>query len=202
MMAARTMAYLDASISYVTDFLAVELLPLLVVEALVQGDNKLCIHLQQFQKRPGQTPSTQSHLIFAQKASYNALYARARDTVELLHCLSSAKAKSHRTYHVDKCITDIAFILEVDRQIEEVICAFKFSIDGREQHLLRVLIWDIFYHQGTPWIFACTPSHHESEPGKPPAQHIAKRCKQIISQEVQPHQKLSQLPVKGTHWLH
>lgn len=39
-------AYLDASVGYVADFLAVELLPLLVVEALVQGNNELCVHLQ------------------------------------------------------------------------------------------------------------------------------------------------------------
>lgn len=60
-----------------------------------------------------------------------------------------------RPHHVDKSIAHIAFVLEIDGQVEKVVGAAKLFIDGGEQHLLRVLVGNVLDHQGCALVLAC-----------------------------------------------
>lgn len=86
-------SHLNASVADVADLLAVELLPLLAVELVDEGDDVMWAN------------------------------------------------------HVDEGVAHIAFILEINRQVEEVIGPTEFLINGCQQHLLRVLIGDVLDHQ-------------------------------------------------------
>ena len=48
-----------------------------------------------------------------------------------------------RIQEVDEAVAHVALVLEVDRQIEEVVGAFVADIDLLEQHLLLVLVRNI-----------------------------------------------------------
>ena len=54
--------------------------------------------------------------------------------------------------HVDECVADIALVLEVDGQVEEVVQAAELLVDGLQQHLLRVLVGDVLDHQRCPHV--------------------------------------------------
>ena len=47
---------------------------------------------------------------------------------------------------IDKSVANIAIVLEINRQIEEVITAFKFLIKGLQHHLLCVFVRNIPNH--------------------------------------------------------
>ncbi len=49
--------------------------------------------------------------------------------------------------HVDERVANVAFVLEIDGQVEEVVRATEALVDRGQQHLLRVLVGDIFDHQ-------------------------------------------------------
>ncbi len=92
--------HLDTGIADEADLLAVELLPLLVVKALRDGDDEL------------------------------------------------------RPHNIDERVPDIALVLEIDGQVEEVEHAREALVDRGQQHLLVVLVRDVLDHQGRAWILA------------------------------------------------
>ena len=94
--------YLDARVADVADFLAVEPLPLLLVEALHERDDVCGLD------------------------------------------------------HVDEGVANIALVLEVDGQVEEVVHAAELLINGLQQHLLRVFVGDVLDHQRRARVLACT----------------------------------------------
>ena len=60
------------------------------------------------------------------------------------------------SYHVEEGVSHIALVLEVDGKVEEVILALELLINGRQQHLLRVLVGDVLHHKCGPLVLACT----------------------------------------------
>ena len=98
-------AHLNAGVADVADLLTVELLPLLIVEALGDG--------------------------------YDEVWAD----------------------NVDEGVANIALVLEVDGQVEEVEHAGEALIDCSQQHLLIVLVGDVLDHQCGPWVLACICQH-------------------------------------------
>lgn len=52
-----------------------------------------------------------------------------------------------RIGEIDKGIANIAFVLEVDRQIEEIISSFVFAVDSSEEHFLIVFVGYVFNHE-------------------------------------------------------
>lgn len=95
---------LDASVSNFAYFLAVELLPFLVVEVLIEGND----------------------------------------------CLAIDK--------VDKSVTNIALVLEIDWQVKEIISSFVSFINSGKQHLLIVLVGDVSNHQSGSLVFSIADS--------------------------------------------
>ena len=63
-----------------------------------------------------------------------------------------------RCRHVDERVPDIALVLEVDRQVEEVervrVDARKPLLQQRQQHLLGVLVGDVLDHEGRALVLA------------------------------------------------
>lgn len=59
-------------------------------------------------------------------------------------------------HHIDEGIANIAFVLEVYGQVEEVVQAVELLINSLQQHLLGVLIWDVLDHERGPCILACS----------------------------------------------
>lgn len=53
---------------------------------------------------------------------------------------------------VDECITYIAFVLKVNRQVEEIILISVVLIDLLKQHLLSVLVRNVLDHDGSSLI--------------------------------------------------
>ena len=86
-------SHLNAGVTDVADLLAVELLPLLAIKLLDEGDDVLWAN------------------------------------------------------HVDEGVAHIAFILEINWQVEEVVGSMELFVNGCQQHLLRVLIGDVLDHQ-------------------------------------------------------
>ncbi len=86
-------SHLNTGVTDVADLLAVELLPLLAIKLLDEGDDVLWAH------------------------------------------------------HVDEGVAHIALILEINWQVEEVVGSMELFINGCQQHLLRVLIGNVLYHQ-------------------------------------------------------
>ena len=70
--------------------------------------------------------------------------------------LSLAGDARRRSYHVKEGVSHIALILEVDGKVEEVILALKLLIDGRQQHLLCILVGNVLHHECGPLVLACT----------------------------------------------
>lgn len=58
-------------------------------------------------------------------------------------------------YHVDECIADVALVLEIDGEVEEIIVALEVLIDSGQQHLLCVLVGDVLNHQCSPLVIPC-----------------------------------------------
>mmetsp|Transcript_33950 Transcript_33950/g.85192 ORF Transcript_33950/g.85192 Transcript_33950/m.85192 type:complete len:406 (-) Transcript_33950:1000-2217(-) len=82
------------------DFLAVEFLPLLVVELVVKGHNAANIN------------------------------------------------------EVDERVANVALVLEVDRQVEEIVCPLVVLIYSCKQHFLAIFVGNILYHQSCPTFVA------------------------------------------------
>ena len=57
--------------------------------------------------------------------------------------------------HIDESIADIALVLEVDWQVEEVVGSTELLINGGQQHLLCVLVGDVLDHECCPLVFTC-----------------------------------------------
>lgn len=47
---------------------------------------------------------------------------------------------------VDESVADIAAIVQVERQVEEVIGALVEPVDTLQEHLFRVLVWNVTDH--------------------------------------------------------
>ena len=47
---------------------------------------------------------------------------------------------------VDESVADIAAIVQIERQVEEVICTLVESIDTLQEHLFCVLVWNMTDH--------------------------------------------------------
>ena len=61
-----------------------------------------------------------------------------------------------RPYHVEESVAHVALVLEVDRQVEEVVLALELLVYGSEQHLLRVLVGDVLDHERGALVVPCT----------------------------------------------
>lgn len=50
---------------------------------------------------------------------------------------------------IDKCVSSIAFVLEINGEVEEINLAGTVSVIGEfsKKHLLCVLVWNISHHQ-------------------------------------------------------
>ena len=57
-------------------------------------------------------------------------------------------------YEVDKRIAHVTFVPIVDWQIEEVILVLLFAIEGLQEHLLSILVWNIFDHNSSSLVLA------------------------------------------------
>jgi len=53
---------------------------------------------------------------------------------------------------VDKCVSHVTFVLEIDGKIKEIVAALMVVINSREKHFLTVFVRDIFNHQGRSMI--------------------------------------------------
>ena len=62
-------------------------------------------------------------------------------------------------HHVDESVANIAFVFEVNWQIEKVVLAAELLVDSLQQHLLCVLVWNVFDHEGGPCVLPCTHNH-------------------------------------------
>lgn len=49
---------------------------------------------------------------------------------------------------IDESVAHVAVVLEVDREIEEVVVALLRSVYGLQEHLLSVLVGNVLYHDG------------------------------------------------------
>lgn len=56
---------------------------------------------------------------------------------------------------VDKRIPHIALVLKVDGEVEKVVRAQKQLVDCGQQHLLRILVGDVFDHQRCALVCTC-----------------------------------------------
>lgn len=56
----------------------------------------------------------------------------------------------HKVY---EGVAHISRILEVDREIEEIILPLMALVDFVQQHLLMILVGDVSDHHGSPKIF-------------------------------------------------
>ena len=59
------------------------------------------------------------------------------------------------TNHVDEGVTHVAFVFEVDGQVEEVICPTELLINGGQQHLLSILIGNVLDHERRALVVTC-----------------------------------------------
>ena len=57
-------------------------------------------------------------------------------------------------YEVDECIAHVAVVLEVDRQVEEVVALGVLPVDLLEEHLLGIFVRDVFDHDSGAAVFA------------------------------------------------
>lgn len=53
-----------------------------------------------------------------------------------------------RVEEVDEAVAHIAPVLEVDGQVEEVVCPLVVEVDLFQQHLLVVFVGDVAHHDG------------------------------------------------------
>jgi len=58
-----------------------------------------------------------------------------------------------RIKKIDKCISNVALIFEIDWQIEKVVRSFVGFIDGCQKHFLRIFVWNVFDHESCACIF-------------------------------------------------
>jgi len=49
-------------------------------------------------------------------------------------------------HEIYKGVPDVAFVFEIDWQVEEIVLTKMISIDIFQKHSLRILVWNIFYH--------------------------------------------------------
>lgn len=72
--------------------------------------------------------------------------------VEVLPALSVELAEERHdaavVHEVDERITDVTLVLEIDREIEEVVGPPVGRVNLLQEHRLSVLIWDIPDHDG------------------------------------------------------
>ena len=65
-----------------------------------------------------------------------------RFTIEVL-----VKGDNENWVHeIDECVAYVAVVLQVDWKVEKVVAASMKLIDFLQQHLLRVLVWDVSNH--------------------------------------------------------
>ncbi len=57
-------------------------------------------------------------------------------------------------YEVDKCVSDIATIVQVQRQVKEVKSALVVPVDALEEHIFGVLVGDVADHNGCARVFS------------------------------------------------
>ncbi len=81
--------------------------------------------------------------------------------------------------HVDEGVAHIAFILEINRQVEEVIGPTEFLINGCQQHLLRVLIGDVLDHQRCTLVITYKAAYDKSIEKDPPEALSYLACKGV-----------------------
>lgn len=51
--------------------------------------------------------------------------------------------------HVDEGVAHVATVASVNRKLEKVLATQEVPVDEIQQHRLRVLVWDIFDHEGS-----------------------------------------------------
>ena len=57
-------------------------------------------------------------------------------------------------YEIDKCVSDIATIVQVQGQVKEVKSALMTSVDALEEHIFGVLVGDVTDHDGCARVFS------------------------------------------------
>ena len=63
-----------------------------------------------------------------------------------------------RVYEVDEGVADIASVVQVEGQIEEVEASCVISVDALQQHLLSVLVGDVSDHDCRAKVFSAQDS--------------------------------------------
>lgn len=56
-------------------------------------------------------------------------------------------------YEVQKCVTHVCLVLEVNRQVKEVVLPLVVFVNLAEQQLLRVFVGDVPHHERGAWVF-------------------------------------------------
>jgi len=88
-------------------------------------------HAERATRAPASTPHTPGH------ARTQRIQRRARP--------------GFKARQVDERVANVALVLEVDGQVEEVVAAAELLVHRLQQHLLRVLVGDVLNHQrGAP----------------------------------------------------
>jgi len=57
---------------------------------------------------------------------------------------------------IDKCIANIALILEINWEVEEIITCLEFNIYCFQQHLLSILVGNVLYHESCSLVNSTT----------------------------------------------
>ena len=79
-----------------------------------------------------------------------AVEVRPPSSIELLVKLENPQG----VRQIHERITNVAFVLEVNRQVEEIIFAFKLRVNLLQEHLLGVLVRDVLNHDCGAIVFA------------------------------------------------
>lgn len=59
------------------------------------------------------------------------------------------RCNSVRVHEIDESITNVAFVLEVNGKIEEIVSSLILAVDGGEEHLLIVFVGNVLDHQSS-----------------------------------------------------
>jgi hypothetical protein len=85
---------------------------------------------------------------FALDASvFDLAYLFAVEALPLLRVELQEKVNYvHRVGKIDEGVSDVALVLEIDRQVEEIIFVLVSSVKLFQKHSLRVLVWNVSNH--------------------------------------------------------
>jgi hypothetical protein len=77
-------------------------------------------------------------------------------SVELLY----ERNDEARLKKVDEAVPHVTLVLEIDRQVEEIVRSFMSHVHLVKQHHLVVLVWNIPHHDSRTRLFAILQSFY------------------------------------------